>query len=177
MYPSAKRFLGLGIDVSLPDQTAKSGLDMGARTAEAIVKIEMAEGGIEVVAPKQVNHPAAQPDAFGIAGRASQDAGRLGDLVYLFLGFLGRVGGRFLRLRRLAIAALGEGRGNDKTSAGYATQHGDQLTQLERNRHLPRRLFVFSLTLFPRLLFVRPDWDANTAVIYLVNRRPRSGGP
>jgi hypothetical protein len=32
---------------------------MGARTAKAIVKIEVAEGGIEVVTPEQVNHPAA----------------------------------------------------------------------------------------------------------------------
>jgi hypothetical protein len=38
---------------------------------------------------------------------------------------------------------LCEGRGSDKTNAGYTTQHGDQLTQLERNPHCPRQLFVF----------------------------------
>src|SRR5262249_44373626 len=106
VHPSAQRFLGLGINVSLPDQAAKSGLDMGAGTAKAIVKIEMAKGGIKVVAPEEVNHPAAQPDALGIAGRAIQDPGRLGDLVYLFLGFLGCVCRRLLRLRRLAVTAL-----------------------------------------------------------------------
>ena len=37
---------------------------MGAGAAEAVIKIEVAEGRIEVVAPEQVNHAAAKPDAF-----------------------------------------------------------------------------------------------------------------
>ena len=104
-----KRFLGLGINVSLPDKAAERGLDMGARAAKPVVKIEMAEGRIEVVTPKQVNHTPAKPDALRIAGRAIENPCRLGNLVELFLGFLGRISGRFLRFGWLAIPALGVG--------------------------------------------------------------------
>ena len=37
MNPAIQGFLGLGIDISLPDQAAESGLDMGAGTAQPIV--------------------------------------------------------------------------------------------------------------------------------------------
>ena len=79
---------------------------MGARAAEPVIKIQVAEGRIEIIAPEQVNHTAAKPDAFGITGRAGQCPRCLRDLVDLFLGFLGCVGGRFLRLGRLAVTAL-----------------------------------------------------------------------
>ena len=70
MNAAVQRLLLLRIDVSLPDQAAESGLDMRTRAAEAVVKVEMPEGRIEVVAPEQANHAAAEPDAFGVAGRA-----------------------------------------------------------------------------------------------------------
>src|SRR5262245_20332350 len=108
--PSAKGFLGLGIDVSLPDEAPERSLDMGTRAAEPVIKIQVTEGRIEIVAPKQVNHTAAKPDAFGITGRTAQSPRCFRDLVDLFLGFLGCVGGRFLRLWRLAVTtALGHG--------------------------------------------------------------------
>ena len=75
----------------------------------------MAEGGVHIVAPQQPDHPAAEPDAFGVAGRAAHLAGRLGELVDPALGV--RVG---LGLRRLVaglavgglgVAALGIGLG------------------------------------------------------------------
>ena len=66
----------------------------------------MAEGGVEIVAPQQADHPAAEPDAFRVAGRAGEQAGGLGDLVDAFLAFLGGVGGRFLLVRRLAALPL-----------------------------------------------------------------------
>src|SRR5665647_3315955 len=131
MDPAVQRFLGLGIDVSLPDQAAESGLDMGARAAETIVKIEMAEGGVEVVPPQQADHAAAEPDAFRVAGGAGQQPGRFGDLIDLLLAFLGSIGGRLLRLRRLAVAALGERRGGHETEGCHA-EHGTELTQLKR---------------------------------------------
>ena len=93
MDPAVKGFRRLGVDIALPHQAAEGGLDMGARAAEAVVKVEVAEGGVEVVAPQQADHPAAEPDAFRIAGRAGQDTRGLGDFVDLFLGFLGGVGG------------------------------------------------------------------------------------
>ncbi len=71
----------LGIDMALPDQAAESGLDMRARAAETVVEVEVAEGGVEVVAPQQADHAAAEPDAFRVAGRPVEQARRLGDLV------------------------------------------------------------------------------------------------
>ena len=53
------------------DQTAKRGLDMTGRTAEAIVKIEMAERCVDIVAPDQTDRAPAEPDAFGIARGAA----------------------------------------------------------------------------------------------------------
>src|SRR5215468_10668867 len=53
-----------------PGQAAEARLDMAARAAEAVIEVEMAEGGVEVVQPHQADHAAAEPDAFRIAGRA-----------------------------------------------------------------------------------------------------------
>ena len=47
----------------------------------------MAEGGIEVVAPEQAHHPAAEPDAFRVGGRTAQELGGLGEFVDLLLSF------------------------------------------------------------------------------------------
>ena len=66
MDPAVQRFLLLRIDVSLPDQAAESGLNMRARAAEAVVKVEMPKGCIQVIAPQQAHHPAAEPDALGL---------------------------------------------------------------------------------------------------------------
>ena len=82
-----------------------------ARAAEAVVKVEVAEGGVEVVAPEQADHPAAEPDAFRVAGRPGQHAGGFGDLVDLLLAFLGGVGRPVSAVGRLAVAALGRRRG------------------------------------------------------------------
>src|SRR6185312_5415318 len=108
MHAAVEGFLRLRVDISLADQAAERGLDMRAWTAEAVVEIEVAEGGIEVVTPQQGDHPAAEPDAFGVAGRAGKDARSLGNLVDFLLAFLGGGvrRGRLLRLGRLA-AALG----------------------------------------------------------------------
>src|SRR5262245_20904033 len=111
MNPAVKGFLSLRIDVSLANQAAEGGLDVGAGAPETIVKVEMAEGRIKVVAPEQVNHAAAEPDTLRIAGRSRQNAGGFGDFIDLFLGLLGRVSRWLLRLRGLAIAAALRERG------------------------------------------------------------------
>ena len=67
----------------------------------------MAEGCVEVVAPEQADHPAAEPDAFRIAGRAGEDARRLGNLVDTLLPFLGGVGRPASPLGRFGGAGLG----------------------------------------------------------------------
>jgi hypothetical protein len=59
MNPAVKGLLGLRVDVSLPNQTAEGGLDVGTGAAETVVKVEMAKGRIKVVAPEQANYAAA----------------------------------------------------------------------------------------------------------------------
>jgi len=146
--PAIQRFLLLRIDVSLPDQAAESGLDMRTRAAEAVVKVEMPEGRIEVVAPEQANHAAAEPDAFRVAGRPAQGAGSLGDFVDLLLAFLRGIGlrgigGRFLRLGWLAVPALRKGCRSEDSQSGRTAKHGKNLTQLERKQHCPRRMCFY----------------------------------
>ena len=172
MHPPVQRLLGLGIDVSLPDETAEGGLDVGAWAAETIVQVEMAKGSVEIVAPEQGHDTAAEPDAFRVSGWPSQETRRLSDFVDLFLTFLGRVSGGFLRFGWLAVTATLRGGGwSIKTKGRHAAKHGKNLTQLDRETHCPRRMFVLARTPV-RWPCVGPDWDANTAVIYLVNPPP-----
>src|ERR1700688_88075 len=106
MDPAIQAVLGLGVDRALSHQAAESGLDMRAWAAETVVKIEVAEGRIEIVPPQQADHPAAKPNAFRIAGRASDRAGRLGNFVDALLAVFGGVAVRFLLFRRPEVAAL-----------------------------------------------------------------------
>jgi len=124
MDPAVKGFLNLGIDVSLADQAAKGGLNMGAGAAETVVEIEVAESRIEVVAPKEADHAAAQPDTFRITRRAGQNTGGLGYFVDLFLGLFGGVSGRFLRLGWLAVAAALRESRNSEPKSRHARQYG-----------------------------------------------------
>ena len=104
-----------------PGQAAEGRLDMSARTAEAVIEIEMAEGGVEVVDPHQANHAAAEPDAFGIAGRAADGLGGLGKfsrLALILLGGVGICGGVLALVLSVGIAALGKG-----GAAGRQHQH------------------------------------------------------
>ena len=62
-----RAFEGFGrlrIDVALPHHATERRLDVAARAAEAVIEIEMAESGVEIVPPEQVHDPAAEPDAF-----------------------------------------------------------------------------------------------------------------
>src|SRR5208282_4348467 len=81
-------------------------------TAESIVEVEMAEGGVEIVAPEQTDHAAAEPYAFGMARRPVQRLlrfGKLVDLLRLFAGFLARSGSRRHRLVcRFGVVVLGK---------------------------------------------------------------------
>ena len=71
MHPAVQGFRNLEIRVTLADQAPESRLDVAGRTAKAIVKIEVAEGGVEVVAPEQPDYTSAEPNAFGIGGWAT----------------------------------------------------------------------------------------------------------
>src|ERR1700675_5003089 len=51
------RIDGVGVQYQAPERR----LDVSAGTAEPVVEIEMAEGGIEIVTPQQADDPAAEP--------------------------------------------------------------------------------------------------------------------
>ena len=82
---------------------------MARRAAESIIKIEVAKSGFNVVPPEQAYDSAAQPDAFGVAGRASDHA--LGFGIFVELVELVLAGGRGGLIGRLAVRGLGERRG------------------------------------------------------------------
>ena len=66
---------------------------MAARAAKAVVEIEVAKRGVEIVEPHQAHHAAAEPDAFGVSGRPVDGLRRLDEFIGLALIVLGRVGG------------------------------------------------------------------------------------
>ena len=96
MDAAVQGFLGLGVDIALSHQAAESGLDMGRRAAKPVVEIEVAEGSVEIVPPQQADHPAAEPDAFRVAGGAGEDTRGLGDLVNSLLAVFDGLFGRRL---------------------------------------------------------------------------------
>jgi hypothetical protein len=106
----------LGIDCAKAHQTPKRRLDMPARTAKPVVKVEMAKCGVEIVAPHQNHDPTAEPNAFGISGRTVDGLRSFDEFVGFALAVLGGVSGgsgtcgrRFARLILGAkVAALGD---------------------------------------------------------------------
>ena len=103
---------------------------MAAGTAEPVVEIEVAKGGIEIVDPHQTDDAAAEPDAFRVPGGAVEGLGgldKLGCLALIVLGGVGRgIGGGLARL----IAALGE------RAAEPEQQEQAGNCELAHNRHL-----------------------------------------
>jgi len=113
----AQAFRNLVIDLGAePGQAAEGRLDMPAGATEAVVKIEMPEGGIEIVHPHQANDAATEPDAFGVSGRAVNGLGGFHELVGLALAVLGGLcGGRFtLLVLGVIVSALGQGASKSK---------------------------------------------------------------
>ncbi len=118
-----------------PGQAAEARLDMAAGAAEAVIEVEMAEGGIEVVQPHQADHAAAEPDAFRIAGRAINGLLGLDEFGRLALVFLDRIGGLavwgvLLLVLRSRAAALGQdAAGPDHESQGDGQDGRGKVTQ------------------------------------------------
>jgi len=115
----------LRIDRALAHQATESRLNMPARAGEAIVELKMAECGVEIVAPHQIDDAAAEPDALGMAGGALQGGGGLGEFVYLFGGvFVGLLLLLLLVLRRLVLRESRRAESNDQsTSESQSTRH------------------------------------------------------
>ena len=89
MNAATQRIGRLGVDRSEPDQAAECCLNVSTRTAEAIVEIEMTKGRVQVIAPHQDNHTAAEPNAFRISGRAVDDACGFNEFVSFALAVFG----------------------------------------------------------------------------------------
>src|SRR5215469_14913189 len=91
MDPSVKAVGGFGIDrVGMQNQASERHLDMAARTAEAVIEVEVAKGCVQIVAPQQADDTPAEPHAFRVAGWTVQDMLRFGKFID-FLRFLGAV--------------------------------------------------------------------------------------
>jgi hypothetical protein len=108
---------------------------VAAGAAKPVVQIEVAERGVEIVAPHQDHDAAAEPDAFRVSGRAIDGLRRLDEFIGLALTVFGRIrgGSRVCRggLARLIlgakVAALGEGASETdqqrESGCGNATQN------------------------------------------------------
>ena len=109
MHPRIEALRRFRVDIALADDAAERGLDMGAGTAKPVVQVEMAKGGVHIIPPEQPDHPAAQPDAFRVAGRPVDQAAGFGELIDFVLSVLGGVGRRHRRrlVGPLGVAALG----------------------------------------------------------------------
>ena len=83
MHPAVDRIGRLRIDIALAHQAAERRLDVAGRAAEPVVQIEVAEGGIEIVAPEQAHHATSKPQAFRIGGRSAENPLGLGEFVDL----------------------------------------------------------------------------------------------
>src|SRR5258706_16407244 len=102
MHPGVKALGYFWIDIgALANDAAEGRLDMGPGTAEPVVEVEVAEGGVHVIPPHQPDHPAAEPDAFRLARRPVDQTRRLGQLLHPALGIFGGIG----RLRGGPLAA------------------------------------------------------------------------
>jgi hypothetical protein len=68
-----QRIWSFTVDVPLPDNAAEGHLNVAGWTAEPLVKVEMTEGGIEILAPQQADHTGSNPKTFGVCGRTAKD--------------------------------------------------------------------------------------------------------
>jgi hypothetical protein len=117
MDTSAQAFRCFGVDGAKAHKTPECRLNVAPRAAKAVVKIEMAKCGVEIVAPHQDHHAATEPDAFRVSGRAIDGLRSLDELIGLALTVPGDISrrrrisrGGFARLLLGAkVAALGEG--------------------------------------------------------------------
>jgi len=100
----------------MQDDAPDRRLDMGARAAEPVVEIEIAEGGVDVIIPKAVNRFAAEPDAFRITGRTADLA--LGFRILVDIGAVGVRGGLLIGRRRRRIVLRGHGWTDDGRTNG-----------------------------------------------------------
>ena len=117
-----------------PGQAAERRLDMAAWAAEPVVEVEVPERGIEVIAPHQADHAAAEPDTFRVPGGSIEDLLRLDEFVGLALIVLCRIGGACGCLALGILALVSATLGKD---ASGTEKHGEADNgEAEQNRIL-----------------------------------------
>ncbi len=157
MDTAAQAFRRLRVDAADAHQAAEGGLDVAARAAEAVIKVEVTEGGVEIVTPHQPDHAPAKPDAFRVAGRTVDRLRRFDEFVGLALVVLGgiarrgggrgaRIGGwRFALILGAQITALGESasdsKGQQQASCSYATHDGSFALDQQSTHEVPDYLW------------------------------------
>ena len=112
MDAAIQGFSDLGIDgCAKPHHAAERRLNMAAGASEPLIEIEMAERGVEIVAPHQADYSPTKPDAFRISGGAVDRLRRFDELIGLALAVPGGIPGGLLwgGFLGAAIAALGDG--------------------------------------------------------------------
>ncbi|MEA2899013.1 MAG: hypothetical protein QOJ84_4628 [Bradyrhizobium sp.] len=141
MNTSTQAFWCFGVDGAKAHEAPERRLNVAAGAAKPVIQIEVAERGVEIVAPHQNHHAAAEPDAFRVSGRAIDGLRRLDEFIGLALAVFGRISrsSRTCRgwLARLIlgakVAALGEGASETdqqrESGCGNATQ--DRILKLE----------------------------------------------
>ena len=93
MNAVVQALLHLVVDLrAKPGQAAEGGLDVPAGATETVVKVEVAKGRVQVVAPHQANDAPAEPDAFRVTGRTIDRLRGLGKFIGSALVVLGGVG-------------------------------------------------------------------------------------
>jgi len=110
--PTVQGFGYLGVDGRTEsDDTTERGLNVAPRTAEPVVEVEVAKGGVEVVTPHQADDAAAKPDTFRVASGAVDRLRGFDEFIDLALTVLGGIRRRGLGLFGLIggplIATLG----------------------------------------------------------------------
>jgi hypothetical protein len=141
VYPIIKAPLHLVVDLSTKSgQAAEGSLDVSARAAKTVVKIEVTKSRIEVVAPHQADHSPAKPDTFRITGRTVDRLRCFGEFVRPALVIPRGIGGTRGGLSGLILVgrcpALGEGAPN----TDHECQPGDGEVMQNRNLKLPHAL-------------------------------------
>jgi hypothetical protein len=139
--PVVQALLDLVVDLAAkPGQAAEGRLDVAAGAAEPVIEIEVPERGVEVVAPHQADHTAAEPDTFRVPGRAIEDLLRLDEFVgfaLIVLGRVGRVGGGWFALGVLGLVAVVTALGGHASGTDQDGEAGNG--EAEQNRILDHK--------------------------------------
>jgi hypothetical protein len=141
MNTSTQAFWCFGVDGAKAHEAPERRLNVAAGAAKPVIQIEVAERGVEIVAPHQNHHAAPEPDAFRVSGRAIDSLRSLDEFIGLALTVFGRIsrrsricrGGLARLILGAKVAALGEGGSETdqqrESGCGNATQ--DRILKLE----------------------------------------------